>query len=211
MRALFARLIAPSIAVFVLACGGTSGGPARAGAGVEPARSAAPLAGFPHTPADVEFMSGMIAHHAQAVLIAGWAPSRGASDAVRRLCERIVVAQKDEIELMQTWLRDRGEKVPEAGDHQGHAGMLMPGMLTPQQVAQLDRARGTEFDRLFLTYMIQHHEGAVVMVDKLFGSPGAGQDEIVFKLSSEIYADQTTEIERMQKMLSALPNADRRP
>lgn len=211
MRASFARVIAASIAVLVTACGGATGGSARAGAGVQPATSPAPLGGFPHTAADVEFMSGMIAHHAQAVLIAGWAPTHQASDAVRRLCERIVVGQKDEIEIMQNWLRDRGETVPDAGAHQGHAGMLMPGMLTPEQVALLDRARGTEFDRLFLTYMIQHHEGAVVMVDKLFGSTGAGQDEIVFKLSSDIYADQTTEIERMQKMLSALPNADRRP
>ena len=130
---------------------------------------------------------------------------------MKRLCERIVVGQQDEIAIMQTWLRDRGEAVPDVAAHQGHAGMLMPGMLTPEQVALLDRARGTDFDRLFLTYMIQHHEGAVVMVDKLFGSAGAGQDEIVFKLSSDIYADQTTEIERMHKMLSALPNADRRP
>jgi len=211
MRASFARVIAASIAVLIAACGGTAGGPARAGAGVQPSASPAPLGGFPHTAADVQFMSGMIAHHAQAVLIAGWAPTHQARDAVRRLCERIVVGQKDEIEIMQNWLRDRGETVPDSGAHQGHAGMLMPGMLTPEQVAQLDRARGTEFDRLFLTYMIQHHEGAVVMVDKLFGSTGAGQDEIVFKLSSDIYADQTTEIERMHKMLSALPNADRRP
>ncbi|MGH7180037.1 MAG: DUF305 domain-containing protein [Tepidisphaeraceae bacterium] len=163
-------------------------------------------------------MSGMIGHHAQAVLMASWAPTHDASPSLRALCERIVVGQRDEIALMQTWLRDRGEQAPDA-DPKGmkmtmngvEHMMLMPGMLSEEQMAQLDRARGTEFDRLFLTFMIQHHEGAVLMVDQLFSSPGAGQDEIVFKLSSDIYADQTTEIERMHKMLSALPNAERRP
>jgi uncharacterized protein (DUF305 family) len=147
----------------------------------------------------------MIPHHAQAVLIAGWAPSHGASDALQRLCERIVVAQRDEIGLMQTWLRDRGEGVPASDAQHSHHGPLMPGMLTAEQLAQLDAARGVEFDRLFLTFMIQHHEGAVTMVDALFGSEGAGQDEFVFRLASDIYADQTTEIERMEKMLKALP------
>ena len=84
--------------------------------------------------------------------------------------------------------------------------MLMPGMLTDEQLAQLDAARGMAFDRLFLTLMIQHHEGAVTMVDELFGSPGAGQDEVVFRFASDVYADQTTEIDRMQKMLAALPS-----
>ena len=162
---------------------------------------------YPYTAADVEFMSGMIAHHAQAVLIAKWAPSHGASPALQRLCERIVVGQSDEIDLMQTWLRDRGEKLPATDAHQGHHGMLMPGMLTPEQMSQLDRARGVEFDRLFLTGMIQHHEGAIVMVDKLFASPGAGQDEVVFRFASDVYADQTTEIEHMKKMLAGLPSS----
>jgi uncharacterized protein (DUF305 family) len=143
--------------------------------------------------------------------MAGWAPSHGASDALLRLCERIVVAQQDEISLMQTWLRDRGEAVPDADAHHRHDGALMPGMLSSDQMAQLDRARGTEFDRLFLTFMIQHHEGAVTMVDALFASEGAGQDELVFRLASDIYADQTTEIERMHKMLAALPNVERGP
>jgi uncharacterized protein (DUF305 family) len=218
MRASFARGIAAFIAVLVAACGGASGGQARAGAGVQPASAPAPLGGFPHTAADVHFMSGMIGHHAQAVLMASWAPTHDASPSLRALCERIVVGQRDEIALMQTWLRDRGEKVADA-DPKGmkmmmngvEHTMLMPGMLSEEQMAQLDKARGTEFDRLFLTFMIQHHEGAVAMVDALFASPGAGQDEIVFKLSSDIYADQTTEIERMHKMLTALPNADRRP
>ena len=168
--------------------------------------NARPIGGFPHTAADVRFMTGMIPHHAQAVVMAGWAASHGASDALQRLCERIVVAQRDEIALMQTWLKDRGEKVPEGDGHHAHDGTLMPGMLSPQQMAQLDSARGVEFDRLFLTFMIQHHEGAVTMVDALFASEGSGQDETVFRLASDIYADQTTEIERMHKMLAALPN-----
>jgi len=82
--------------------------------------------------------------------------------------------------------------------------MLMPGMLTPPQMAQLDSARGPEFDRLFLTYMIQHHQGAILMVNQLFGSPGGGEEEIVFRFASDVYADQTTEIDRMSRMLLAL-------
>src|SRR5882762_3045379 len=109
-----------------------------------------------YTAADVHFVSGMIGHHAQAIQMAGWAPSHGASPAVRVLCERIVVAQNDEIVFAQRWLRERDEVVPPA-DPRGH---LMPGMLTPDQMAQLDAARGPQFDRLFLTFMIQHHRGA---------------------------------------------------
>ena len=83
--------------------------------------------------------------------------------------------------------------------------MLMPGMLTDAELAQLDRARGVDFDRLFLTFMIRHHEGALTMVEQMFASPGAGQDDIVFKFASDVFADQSTEIDRMQKMLEALP------
>ena len=162
-----------------------------------------------YTAADVAFMSGMIAHHAQAVQIAGWAPSHGASAALRALCERIVVAQRDEIALAQNWLRDRREPVPPA-DPRGHVmpgmdhPMLMPGMLTPQQMAQLDSARGAEFDRLFLQLMIQHHEGALTMVQQLLGAQGAAQDGVVFRFAADIHADQTTEINRMQLMLDDL-------
>jgi uncharacterized protein (DUF305 family) len=171
---------------------------------------------LPYTPADVSFMSGMIRHHAQAVLIAGWAPTHGASASLRTLCERIVVGQRDEIARMQRWLKDRGQGVPEADTSQAHmmpgmdhAGMdqsmSMPGMLTAEQLVQLDRASGAEFDRLFLTFMIQHHQGALTMVDRLFGAEGAGQDETVFRMASDIYADQSTEIARMQKMLAVQP------
>ncbi len=166
----------------------------------------------PVTEADVAFMTGMISHHAQAVLMAGWAPSHGASPSVRTLCERIVVAQRDEIAFMQRWLRDRSLPVPEP-DPRGHQmpgmdhPMLMPGMLTPEQMTQLDQARGSEFDRLFLTYMIQHHQGALTMVEQLMGSPGAAQDEWVFKFASDVNADQSTEIDRMYEMLATIPDS----
>ena len=171
-----------------------------------------------YTTADVAFMTGMIGHHAQAVLIAGWAPSHGASLSIRALCERIVVGQQDEITLMKRWLRDRHETVPDAdASHAMMPGMdhsmlpLMPGMLSSEQLSQLDQARGPDFDRMFLTFMIQHHKGAIVMVDQLFGSQGAGEEERVFRFASDVYADQTTEIDRMQKMIAALPPEGRSP
>jgi len=168
---------------------------------------------YSHTPADVHFMSAMIGHHAQAVVMARMAPSHGASPSIRRLAERIINAQEDEIAIMQQWLRDRGEPVPElhlsasqvmtagSGHTNAHA---MPGMLTEEQMKQLDQARGKDFDRLFLTFMIQHHGGAVAMVKELLSSQGAAQDQTVFKLASDINVDQTTEIDRMQKMLAEL-------
>ncbi len=169
-----------------------------------------------YTAADVHFMTGMIHHHAQAVVMAGWAPTHGASQAVRAMCERIVVGQRDEIVLMERWLRERHEPVPDTGAaHDRMPGMdhstMMPGMLSPEQMAQLDRARGSEFDRLFLTFMIQHHQGAITMVDRLFGSQGGGEEEPVFRIASDVYADQTTEIDRMQKMLAALLLEGRTP
>ena len=177
------------------------------------ARSAvvAPVTPPAYTAADVHFMSGMIYHHAQAVLIAGWAPTHGASQSLRALCERIVVGQRDEIALASRWLRARHEAVPEVDP--AHAmmpnmpgmdqGTMMPGMLTAEQLAQLDAARGTEFDRLFLTFMIQHHQGAITMVNELFAR-GGGEEEVAYRFASDVFADQTTEIDRMQKMLAAL-------
>jgi uncharacterized protein (DUF305 family) len=163
----------------------------------------------PYSEADVEFMAGMIPHHAQAVVMAGWAPSHGARPDVRVLCERILVGQRDEIEFMRTWLRDRGETVPAANatHHRMKMNgvehdMLMPGMLSPEEMERLDKARGAEWDRLFLTGMIRHHEGAIKMVDDLFESYGALQDDDLYKFASDIYADQSTEIERMRKMRS---------
>ena len=165
----------------------------------------------PYTKADIDFMSGMIAHHAQAVKMAGWAESHGASKSLQIFCGRIAMAQTAEIGLMQGWLKDRNQPVPEADAHgmKMQMGgmthyMTMPGMLTDAQMAQLDSARGVNFDRLFLTFMIQHHRGAISMVDTLFKTPGAGQDEIVFKFANDVQADQNTEIDRMEQMLEAL-------
>jgi uncharacterized protein (DUF305 family) len=170
--------------------------------------------------ADVAFMVGMIDHHAQALVMSQMAPRNDAGPAVRRLTSRILNAQRDEIALMQRWLRDRGQTVPEVdasgmvhmpgGDHATHMGM-MPGMLSPAQLDELRAARGADFDRLFLRYMIQHHQGAVTMVHELFATDGAAQDELVFKIASDIQVDQTTEIERMQLMLDALSQAGRSP
>jgi uncharacterized protein (DUF305 family) len=174
------------------------------------AKAAADSARLPYTAADIHFMSGMIGHHAQAIVIARWAPTHGASASVRRLAERIVNAQEDEIIIMQQWLADRRQPVPEAlpGTRMRMGGVehvhLMPGMLTEDQMKQLDKARGAQFDRLFLAFMIQHHLGAVEMVKQLFGTIGAGQDETVFKFASDVSVDQATEIARMEKMLDEL-------
>ena len=164
-----------------------------------------------YSAADVEFMQGMIPHHAQAVVIAGWAKSHGARPDIAMMCERMVVSQKDEITWMRNWLRDRSQMVP-APDATHHRmkmngvehDMQMPGMLTPEDLAQLDKARGPEWDRLFLTFMIRHHDGALKMVDTLFASYGALQDDDVYTLASDIHADQTAEIERMEKLLAAM-------
>jgi len=155
-----------------------------------------------YTDADVAFMTDMIHHHAQALDMARMAPTHGASGPLRTLSDRIIVGQNDEIALMQTWLRNRGKPVPdpEAPGHEGHA-MHMPGMLTEAQLAELDAARDAEWDRLFLTYMIQHHQGALTMVEQLFASYGAAQGDDMFRIASGIAADQTAEIDRMQSML----------
>ncbi len=173
------------------------------------------------TEADVRFMAGMIGHHAQALVMSRLAPTNGASASVQTLAARIINAQNDEIASMQRWLRARGQPVPEVqieglnlmvhadgemahgGEHMDHS--RMPGMLTQAQLEELAAAHGPPFDRLFLTYMIQHHSGAVTMVAALFAADGAGQDEEAFKLASDIHVDQTTEIARMQRMLRDLP------
>jgi len=175
------------------------------------------LGRLPYSDADVEFMTGMIPHHAQAVIMAGWAPTHGARKDVAILCERILVGQRDEILLMQNWLRDRGQPVPDASSTRMKMkmngmehDMLMPGMLTDEEMAALDRARGPEFDRLFLEGMIRHHQGALDMVDVLFDSFGGGQDEKMYKFASDVYADQQIEINRMKEMLAEHGSSTRR-
>jgi len=182
------------------------------------------------TEADVEFVTGMISHHAQALVMSELAPTHGASPSVETLAARIINSQRDEIALMQRWLEDRGQPVPQVkidglnltiesdaavGDagHDAHVADAahehhMPGMLTREQLGELAAAFGPQFDRLFLTYMIQHHGGAVTMVDDLFAVDGAGQDGAVFKLASDVQVDQITEIERMAQMLDAMAELD---
>jgi len=208
-----AFLVALTAAACTNATRSTLQPPAPSGQG-EPAAIAqarADSARLPYTAADVHFMSSMIGHHAQAIVMSRWAPSHGGSASLQTLASRIINAQQDEIATMQRWLRDRRQPVPD-GTTMGmkmmmngveHV-MLMPGMLTEAQMNQLDAARGPEFDRLFLLFMIQHHRGAVSMVKDLFDTYGAGQDETVFKFASDVNVDQTTEIARMEKMLAAL-------
>lgn len=162
-----------------------------------------------YTPADVEFMTGMIHHHAQALVMAGMAPSHGASGPLQIMADRIILGQNDEITWMQQWLRDRNEPVPQSAapgmtSHSDDHAMHMPGMLSNEQLEELDAARGPEFDRLFLAFMIQHHQGAITMVEELFSSHGAAQGDAIFKIASDISADQSSEIDRMQSMLRAM-------
>ncbi|MBA2669339.1 MAG: DUF305 domain-containing protein [Gemmatimonadetes bacterium] len=176
-----------------------------------------------YSQADVRFMNMMISHHAQALVMANMGTSHGASPSVKVLAGRIISSQEDEIATMQQWLRDRRLPAPEvhirgttvmihAGEHGGvHDSAHMPGMLTQEQLDRLDKARGAEFDRLLLTFMIQHHRGAVTMVHELFATDGAGQDEEVFKFASDVQVDQTTEVARMELMLSQMSNNGRAP
>lgn len=206
------------------------------------------------TRSDVDFMTGMITHHAQALIMSRLAPENGASRSVQALAARIHNAQGDEIATMQKWLRDRNQPVPEVhidglilmiqlkepeiedsidahvdhevdGDdhgehHQGHDEMDdtqkmmthhhhdMPGMLTQDQLEELANAREVEFDRKFLTFMIEHHLGAVYMVDQLFDSDGSANDNEIYDLASDIHAEQVTEISRMRLMLEKIISAE---
>ncbi len=207
-------MTAVALAFATAACGPTTTAPATPGSSSTVA--AKPPAGMltapgirePFSQADVDFMQGMIPHHAQAVIMAGWAPTHGARKDVAILCERIVVGQTDEIKLMQQWLGDRGQTVPDAKSTKMKMNMggmemdmLMPGMLSDAEMAELDKARGADFDRLFLKGMIKHHQGAIDMVDVLFKSYGGGQDTKMYKFASDVFADQSIEIDKMKEML----------
>lgn len=164
----------------------------------------------PHTAADVRFMQGMIHHHAQAVTMAALVPTRSSRTDLKMLAMRIDVSQVDEIELMRNWLRDRKEPLADtaADAHAEHGGgVLMPGMLSADAMAALERATDAEFDRLFLEGMIRHHEGAIVMVAQLFSSPGAGQESMIFGFASDVDSDQRAEIARMRRLRSSMPPA----
>jgi uncharacterized protein (DUF305 family) len=157
--------------------------------------------GVIYTEADVRFMQGMIAHHGQAIYMSQLAAAHEASPRLLKFAQKIDQSQRSEIRLMQGWLKANGQFAP---DSSAWRHMMMPGMLTSEQLAQLDAAKGTEFDRLFLLFMIQHHEGALKMVDDLFATPLAGQDVDVSVFANDVQTVQTAEIGLMRRMLASL-------
>jgi uncharacterized protein (DUF305 family) len=169
----------------------------------------------PRSQADVEFMQGMIMHHSQAVEMTALIPSHTENKNLRSLGARISSSQSDEIKFMQRWLAARGESVstmpgmPDM-DKSGQPMALMPGMLTPEQMETLRKAKGAEFDRLFLTGMIQHHNGALIMVKDLFDTAGAGQDAALFDFTTDVDNGQRAEIRIMQSMLEKKPSEEKR-
>jgi uncharacterized protein (DUF305 family) len=154
-----------------------------------------------YTVADVEFMQGMIAHHAQAIYMSRMAEAHHASPRLLKLAEKIDQSQVAEIAIMQDWLRRNGQAVP---DTSSWRTMHMAGMLTEEQLKELDAASGAEFDHAYLTMMIQHHEGALQMVEDLFAAPLAGQDVDVNVFANDVVTVQTAEIGVMQRMLSQM-------
>ena len=181
----------------------TTPAPATATAHHHHAEGGAPITippGALFTEADVRFMQGMIAHHAQAIHMSRMAPTRGASPRLVRFAQKIDLSQAGEIVLMQDWLRANRQFVP---DTSSWRTMTMHGMLTAEELARLEAARGAAFDRLFLTLMIQHHQGALRMVSELLASPRAAQDVDVSVLANDIETTQTAEIALMRQMLTA--------
>jgi len=161
----------------------------------------------PRSAADIDFMQGMIMHHTQAVEMTALIPSHTDNPEVHLLGARISRSQSDEMQFMQRWLIARGEPtsmsmpgMPDM-DMSGHPMAPMPGMLTPAQMSALRNAKGADFDHLFLTGMIQHHNGALIMVKQLFDTPGAGQDADLFDFATDADNTQRAEIKIMQDML----------
>lgn len=212
---------AAALCVLLLgACAAANGG--QPGARDHASAAAAEAVSSAPADPDVRFVRHMIVHHAQALEMTELVPSRVEDPRIRTLAERIHLSQEDEIARMERWLLETGAEASDVGDHAGHhpnaehghqqpagpeeaadhAGM--PGMLSPRQMAALWSAQGAEFDRLFLELMIQHHEGALVMVEELFASEGAAQDPQVFHLASEVDADQRAEIARMRQLLETI-------
>jgi len=158
--------------------------------------------GAPYTKADVEFMQGMIAHHAQAIVMSRMAESHGANPQVMKLSNKIDQSQVPEIRIMQSWLTRNKQYAP---DTSSWHHMTMPGMLTAAQLNELDVARGVDFDRAYLRLMIQHHAGALKMVDDLFNTSLAGQEVDVNVFANDVVTAQTVEIGIMQRLLTQLP------
>ena len=166
------------------------------------ADQAADLSQVQYTGDDIKFMQGMIGHHAQAIQMVALVPARTQSEDLKKLALRIDVSQQDEIKMMESWLRARGQQVPGPGVHRMNGAPMMPGMLTPEEMERLAAATGAEFDRLFLQGMIKHHAGALTMVQELFATAGAGQDSEIYAFASDVDADQRMEIDRMGAMLA---------
>lgn len=204
---------------------GAPGAPSRV---ITPAQ-ALELSRSGYTAGDVRFMQHMLVHHGQAVEMVDLLKVHGSDATVRRLGERIAMGQEAEMVIMEAWLHSREQPTAMtmgAADHSGHAGMdhsahaghgdmaasmappsetaIMPGMLSPAQMVRLAAARGADFDRLFLEGMIQHHQGALDMVDELMAEPDAAEDPTLSDFLSSVVADQNAEILRMQSLLSAL-------
>ena len=166
------------------------------------AKAAADLSRVRFTPADVQFMQTMIGHHAQALEMTSMVRSHTENDAIRSLALRIELSQADEIKMRQEWLAARGQPLPDPHAHHAPGATLMPGMLTPQEMQRLTVAKGETFDRLFLEFMIKHHEGALAMVKGLFAQPGAGQESDLFAFAADVDVDQRMEIDRMRAALA---------
>lgn len=163
---------------------------------------ASDLASLTYSDADVKFMQGMISHHGQALQMSELVEGRTNRETMELMSQRIALSQEDEIEMMQDWLRERDLTVPELDSHtmDGHA--MMPGMATPEEMAQLEAAEGAAFDSLYLQLMIKHHKGALTMVEELLDQPGSAQDSVLFAFTSDVTADQASEIDRMNAMLA---------
>lgn len=215
------RILALSAAVLTAsACAGAPSGtsPATPSSGARIVQPGAPgqagrtysaddlaaIEGVSYVQADVDFMQGMIPHHAQALEMTALVRQHATTDAVRQMAIRMEISQRDEIGLMQGWLRDHGEATSMPG-MAGMSGMhMMPGMLSPAQMEELANARGVRFDQLFLEGMIQHHQGAIDMVLTLFNTSGAAQESTIFKFAEDVDSDQAMEIDRMQRILDSI-------
>lgn len=178
------------------------GAPGQPGRVISP-EEASDLAVVEYTDADIRFLQGMISHHAQAMEMSGLAEARSSREAIELLADRINLSQQDEIAMMQDWLEERGLDVPSAQAHHDEDFELMPGMLTPEEFAELEAATGPQFDRLYLQYMIEHHLGALEMVENLLDQRGSAQDPVLYAFTSDVTSDQTSEIERMDTLLAS--------
>ncbi len=198
LAALILAVSIPAIAQVPIIQPGLPGQPSRQIS----AEEASDLAGLRFSEADVRFMQGMISHHRQAMEMSALVDDRSNREAVEALAERISLSQEDEISMMAGWLEDRDFDAPAEDAHHDPDYDLMPGMLSPEEMEQLDAAEGFEFDSLFLNFMIDHHEGALAMVENLLDQPGSAQDSELYRFTTDVTSDQTSEIERMITMLS---------